>query len=142
MKNFFSVRSYSRNLDILFLLLRLVCGVAFMFHGFGKIQTPMSWMGPDAPVPGIFQLLAAISEFGGGLALVLGLLTRLGAFGILCTMIVAICTHLFVMHDPFVNQTGGHSYEIAALYLVLALLFVTAGPGRFSLDRKIFGAKT
>jgi putative oxidoreductase len=46
------------------------------------------------------------------------------------------------MHDPFVNQTGGHSYEIALLYLVLALLFVTAGPGRFSLDRKIFGAKT
>jgi putative oxidoreductase len=141
-KNFFSVRSYSRNLDILFLVLRLVMGIAFMFHGFGKIQHPLNWMGVDAPVPGFFQALAAISEFGGGLALVLGLLSRLAAFGITCTMIVAVCTHMFVMGDPFVNQTGGHSYEIAAVYLALAVLFLTSGPGRFSLDRKLFGAKT
>src|ERR1044071_3379761 len=59
------------------LLIRLVVGSAFMLHGWGKIQHPFSWMGPESPVPGFFQLLAAISEFGGGLAWILGLLTPL-----------------------------------------------------------------
>jgi putative oxidoreductase len=51
------------------LLLRLVMGAAFLFHGWGKIQTPLGWMGPDAPVPGILQALAAVAEFGRGMAL-------------------------------------------------------------------------
>jgi len=57
------------------LFLRLIAGTAFMFHGWGKIQHPLNWMGPEAPVPGVLQFLAAFSEFGGGLAWILGLLT-------------------------------------------------------------------
>ena len=64
------------------LVLRLVMGAAFMHHGWGKIQNPMGWMGPEATMPAILQALAAISEFGGGLALIAGLLTRLGSLGI------------------------------------------------------------
>ena len=55
------------------LILRLVVGLAFVFHGYGKIQNPLGWMGPNASVPGLFQALAAVSEFGGGLAWMLGL---------------------------------------------------------------------
>jgi putative oxidoreductase len=50
------------------LVLRVVAGLAFMHHGWGKIQSPMSWMGPEASVPGALQALAAISEFCGGAA--------------------------------------------------------------------------
>ena len=124
------------------LLLRLVVGLAFMFHGYGKIQNPFSWMGPDAQIPDFFQMLAAVSEFGGGLAWMLGLVTPLASFGLACTMTVAVRMHAFGLHDPFVSQTGGRSYEPAIVYLCVAVLLLLAGPGRFSLDRVIFGKQT
>ena len=125
------------------LLLRLVVGLAFMFHGSDKIKNPFGWMGPDATVPGIFQALAAISEYVGGLAWMLGLLTPLASFGLACTMVMAVRLHAFVMHQPFVpGKGGGGSYELASVYLCIALLLLFAGPGRFSLDRLIFGEKS
>ena len=123
------------------LFLRLIVGIAFIHHGWGKIQTPFSWAGPDSTIPGFFQLLASVSEFGGGIGLVLGFLTPLAAFGIGCTMAVAVHMHMIVRHDPFVNLTGGLSYEPALGYLGIAILFLVLGPGKFSLDSKIFGER-
>ena len=141
MKNFFAVRIFPNDVDVILFLTRLVCGFAFILHGWGKIQNPFHWMGADAPVPSILQFLAALSEFGGGIAWIVGLLTRLGGFGITCTMAVAVTMHFLVMHDPFVNPTGGSSYELASVYFLVALLFTTAGPGKYSLDRMFFGTK-
>jgi putative oxidoreductase len=137
----FAIRRQPLETDLVVLFIRLVVGYAFMLHGWGKIQNPLGWMGPTSSVPGIFQALAAISEFGGGFALITGFLTRLGAFGIACTMAVAVFLHRFVLKDPFVNLTGGRAYELAAAYLVVAAYFVISGPGRYSLDRLIFGTK-
>lgn len=142
LKKIYAVRVHSVDLDYALLFVRLVVGLAFMYHGWGKTQNPMGWMGPDAQVPGFLQALAAIAEFGGGLAFIIGLLTRLAAFGLACTMLVAVITHKFIMGDPFVNLTGGGAYEIAAVYFTISLLFLIDGPGRFSLDRKIFGVRT
>lgn len=139
MKRIFAIRSQRIDLDLTLLLIRLVCGYAFILIGWGKIQNPMGWMGEASGFPGIFQALAAISEFIGGIALVLGFLTRLAAFGLACTMLVAIYMHKVIMGDPFVNLTGGSSYQPAMLYLLLALLLLVAGPGRFSVDRLLFG---
>ncbi len=122
------------------LFLRLIMGIAFILHGWGKIQNPLSWMGPDSPIPGIFQLLAAISEFGGGIALIIGFLVPLASMGLAATMTVATCMHAFVRKDPFVGQ-GGPSYELALVYLGISILFLIIGPGKFSLDSKIFGEK-
>jgi putative oxidoreductase len=122
------------------LVLRLVAGLAFMLHGWGKIQHPMSWAGPDSKIPGFFLLLAAISEFGGGLAWMLGLLTPLASFGLLCTMTVAVWMHAVVLGDPFAS-TGKGSYEPASVYGCIALLLILAGPGKLSLDRVVFGQK-
>lgn len=116
------------------LLLRLVVGSAFVLHGFPKIQQPFNWMG-DA-FPGFLQALAAISEFGGGLALILGLLTPIAMLGLVCTMIVAVFTHV-MRGDPWVGQGG--SFELPALYLIIALTIALLGPGRFSLDALLFG---
>ena len=126
--------------DLSLLLLRFVAGIAFMLHGWGKIQNPFGWMGPDAPVPGIFQALAALSEFGGGLAWIIGLLTPLASLGIAITMAVAFSMHAFINGDPFVS-TGGPSYELAALYFCIAVLLIAFGPGRFSIDKTIFGPR-
>ena len=121
-------------------LLRLVAGIAMILHGWGKIQSPMSWMGPDASVPGIFQFLAALSEFGGGIAWIIGLVMPLASFGMLCTMVVATYMHAVINGDPFVGK-GGPSYELALLYLVISLVFIAVGPGKFSADAKVFGER-
>ncbi len=120
------------------LLLRLVMGMAFVLHGWPKIQEPFGWMGPEAPVPGILQALAALAEFGGGLALIVGLLTRLATLGIAGVMVVAVGMVHVPQGDPFVGQ-GGPSWELAAVYLACAILFLLLGPGRFSLDALFFG---
>jgi putative oxidoreductase len=121
------------------LVIRLIAGLAFMFHGWGKIQAPFSWMGPDAPMPGFLLALAALSEFGGGIAWILGLLTPLASFGLLCTMAVAVWTHAS-RGDPFVAAgPGGASYELAAVYFGISLLLLLVGAGRHSMDRKLFG---
>lgn len=122
------------------LFIRVVAGVAFAMHGWGKIQNPMAWMGPDAPVPGFLQLLAAVSEFGGGIALALGLLTNLALIGMMITMAVAIHFHAIVQGDPFMSQ-GGPSWEMAALYFSIFLSIFCTGPGKYSLDSKVFGFK-
>lgn len=138
---YFATTGFSQKIDIALLLIRIVVGIAFMFHGYGKIQNPFGWMGPDSTIPGILQALAALSEFGGGLALVIGLLTSLASLGIAFTMIGAVYLHAVVMGDPFVNMTGGGSYELSSVYLVISLFFILAGAGRYSLDRMIFGTK-
>lgn len=137
MKRFFYPEVLSSRASLGLLLVRLLAGVAMMHHGWGKIQNPFGWMGPTAPVPGFLQALAALSEFGGGLALVLGLLTPLAMLGLFCTMAFASFFHIS-RGDPFVSKGGGASWELASLYLVLALCFILTGPGRFSLDAKLF----
>ncbi len=122
------------------LLLRLVFGLALMFHGFPKIQHATSWMGPGAPVPGFFQFLAAFSEFFGGLAFITGLLTPIAALGVAATMLTALITVHFKHGDPFVTLHG-ESFESPLEYLTLAVMLILTGPGRLSLDALLFGRK-
>jgi putative oxidoreductase len=113
------------------LALRLVAGFAFILHGWSKTKNPLGWMGPGTPA--VLQALAVVAELGGGLGWMLGLLTPVASAGIACTMIAAICRHAFVKGDPFL---GG--YELAAIYLCIAILLATVGPGRFAIDRWLF----
>ncbi|MEW6128857.1 MAG: DoxX family protein [Acidobacteriota bacterium] len=124
------------------LFMRAVMGVAFILHGLPKIQNPMNWM--DAMglsnVPGFIQALAAVIEFGGGLALVLGLLTPLAALGIVCQMLGALILVHLPKGDSFVATAPGQSsFEPALVYLALAGLLLAVGPGRYSLDYWLFG---
>ena len=112
------------------LLLRLVMGVAFVLHGTSKIQHPLDWMGPNATMPAVLQALAALSEFGGGLALIAGLLTRLASLGITSVMVVALATVHLPMGHPFVGKPGGPSFELPAVYLACAIMFFILGPGK------------
>lgn len=135
MKNWLISRSdlslSSTKVSIGLLFLRLVFGVSMMMHGWGKIQAPFGWMGPEAPVPGILQALAALAEFGGGLALVIGLLVPLAMLGMTITMIVAAMVHI-QKGDAYV---GG--WEMATVYGAISLMFLLVGPGKFSLDAMI-----
>ena len=141
MKNkFLAVNSIGTPADLTLLLIRIVFGYAFIIHGWSKILNPFHWMGADAQVPAFFQALAALSEFGGGIALILGLLTRLSSLGLFFTMIVAIYSHIFMYGHTFISREDS-SYELPVIYALLSLLFIVIGPGKFSLDKKIFGNK-
>src|SRR5260370_34993875 len=74
-------------------VLRAVAGSAFVLHGSTKIRDPFHWMDhiPNVePAPGVFQALAAVAEFGGGFALILGLFTPIAAMGMAANLIVPL----------------------------------------------------
>lgn len=116
-------------------LLRVFAGLAMaLTHGFGKIPpnemfvNGVSSMG--LPAPELFAWLAAITEFGGGILLAIGLMTRPVALLLSSTMLIAG----FIVHsaDPF------NVKEMAFLYLVIYLVFLTRGSGKWSLDHLIY----
>ena len=129
-------QEHSHRQAIGLLVLRLIVGTAFILHGWPKMQNPTGWMGPDGP-PAFLQLAAAVAEFGGGIALILGFLTPLAAGLIAINMIVA----MFLVHFPkghkFVNPGEG-SFELPLVFLGVMILFVTTGAGRYSLDAAIW----
>ena len=138
-RNLFAVTKHSGAVSLALLLLRVVVGLAFVFHGWGKIQHPFDWMGEDSWAPPFLQALAALAEFGGGLAWIAGLLTPLASLGIACTMAVATGTMVLAMHAPFVSAKGGPSFELALVYFCVSAALLATGPGLVSLDRLIFG---
>ena len=99
MKCMLQATTLPKSASFALLVLRLIVGVAFIYHGWGKIQSPFAWMPAGSPVPGFFQFLAAISEFGGGIALIIGLLTRVASFGLVITMIVATAFHAIMLGE-------------------------------------------
>jgi putative oxidoreductase len=138
-KNCLQPDLHSNAVSTTLLILRLIVGIAFIYHGWGKIQNPFGWIPAPTPVPGFLQFLAALSEFGGGIALILGLLTPIASLGLVFTMIVAVLFHGVVLGHPFVSTTGGPAYELAMVYLGISLLLMATGPGKFSLDKFLFG---
>ncbi|HVZ39734.1 MAG TPA: DoxX family protein [Candidatus Kapabacteria bacterium] len=112
-------------------LLRLWVGIMLITHGTGKVMGGMERFTAGVtklgfPAPEAFAWAAALSEFAGGIALVLGLGTRVACIFISCTMFVAA----FMQNagKPFSQQ------ELAVTYLVLAVVIFIAGPGRYSID--------
>jgi putative oxidoreductase len=120
------------------LLVRLVVGAAFVMHGLPKIQNPFGWMGgmENSP-PGVFQAIAAVFEFGGGILLMAGLFTRVAALALASVMVAALALVHIPHGDPFVS-TKGPSAELASVYLVLSLAIAALGAGAYSLDAVFF----
>ena len=115
-------------------LLRVVVGVIMMVHGFQKLtdidgfQAHVAQLG--MPLPATFALLAIAAEFLGGLGLIVGLLTRVAAFGVFCTMAIAV----FVVHWDNGLLASNKGFEYPLTLLCAALFFVASGAGPLSLD--------
>jgi len=103
------------------------------FGGYGLDGTGQ-WMASVGLNPGfVMALLAGSAEFFGGVALILGLLTRPAAIINAVTMLVA----LFWVHwgHGFFLDTQGIEYALALLSASTALIFI--GGGQYSLDALI-----
>jgi putative oxidoreductase len=127
-----------RQIDAALALLRVVLGVTFILHGgqklfvYGLDGVAGSFGQMGIPAAGFFGPFVAFVEFFGGIAITLGLLTRLAALGIGSTMVVAILTvHL---KQGFFNP-GGVEFPLSLLASAIAL--VIAGAGAYSVDAVI-----
>ncbi|ABO24143.1 DoxX family protein [Shewanella loihica] len=126
------------------LVLRLPLGLIFAAHGAQKLfgwfggyglEGTGQWMASVGFEPGyLMALLAGSAEFFGGLALVLGLLTRPAAALTAFTMAVAMTLH--VGNGLFVSNNG---YEFALILLAASLSLAVQGGGRYSVDKLLTG---
>jgi putative oxidoreductase len=120
-----------RDRDIGALILRVFAGLALaLAHGIGKMPPSEGFVGVVArmgfPSPEAFAWAAGIAELAGGLLLAIGLLTRPAAIVIAITMLIAAI--LGEAGNSFVER------ERALLFAIIAIYFVLAGPGRYSVD--------
>jgi putative oxidoreductase len=113
-------------------LLRIVAGAMFFFHGLQKIVGVMT---DHRPPVGSQLWIGGLIELFGGLAVTLGLVTRLAAF--LCSGMMAVAYFQFhwkmrwdANFFPPVNQG-----ESAVLYCFVFLLIACQGSGRWSLGK-------
>lgn len=122
------------------LALRVVAGVALMLHGYPKIVVANSWMGADTQLPGWVQALSAFTEFVGGAALLVGLLTPIVCTALILNMVYALFVVHIARHDPFVLPEGttGASYELVLMYIAISAMFLLVGPGIHSVDWHFF----
>ncbi|MFJ2032775.1 DoxX family protein [Streptosporangium sp. NPDC087985] len=129
--------------DLAALIVRLVLGVVFIAHGWQKLGaggingTAATFTSMGVPLPRLAAVFAIVIELGGGILLILGLLTPLVALLIVANMLGAF----FSVHagkGVFVSEGG---FELVAALGSAALLLAAGGAGRISLDRLIFGRR-
>lgn len=129
--------------DLGLLILRVGLGAAFVAHGLPKLLAgphgkPMGWesLGNMAhlPMPVVFGFLAAVAETAGGLLVALGLLFRPACAVLFCNLLVALVMVHLRHGDSFLVYS--HALEDAVVFL--GLVFI--GPGRYSVDARIWGS--
>jgi putative oxidoreductase len=87
-------------------------------------------------IPAVFAFLAICAEFFGGLGLILGFLSRIAAFGVLCNMVVAVVM-IHHANGLFMNWNGdqkGEGIEYHLLAIAALLAIIIRGAGAYSID--------
>ena len=132
MKKLFSC--YNLDANISALLLRLILGGLFIYHGYFCIEHISEYRPLSQPIIGIPAKLAydlvMVFQFGCGILVCLGFLTRLSILPITFMMTIAF----FVAHkkDPF--QVS----ELAFAYMLISVVVFIMGSGKYSLDALLF----
>lgn len=102
------------------------------FHGPG-LHTQAAFFAANGLRPGMFfAVLNGITEFFGGIAVGLGLLSRLAGLGLFFDMVVATVTTTW--KNGIVSSASGSGYELNLALAALALVIVLLGAGRASAD--------
>ena len=134
---------FTSNSGLSALVLRVPVGIVLAAHGAQKLFAWFGGYGLEGTgqymesiglAPGfLMALLAGSAEFFGGLALVLGVLTRPAALVSAFTMLMAIFT-AHISNGLFLSN-GGYEYALALFAATLSLVF--SGAGRLAVDNLI-----
>lgn len=140
MKHAMMKKILATDASIAALVLRVPVGIIFAAHGAQKLfgwfggyglTGTAGWLESIGLAPGLLMaLLAGGAEFFGGLALILGLLTRPAAFALSVAMLVAIFSVHF-SNGFFISNNG---YEYALALLVASLSLLASGGGKAAVD--------
>jgi len=134
------------NDDYALTIARLVLGALFFVHGdqlmlgwFGGygLSGSMKFFTQQLGIPAPFAFLAICAEFFGGLMLIVGLLGRIAALTIICTMAVAVVKvhwHFGLFMNWFGTQKG-EGFEYHLLAITLGMVVALRGSGVLSLCR-------
>jgi len=129
-----SEKSGPSHVDAALLLIRIAATLAFLYHGGGILFGAFGGPGPvqfaaflHAPVA--VGYLVGLAQVAGGLAILTGILIRVGSACVIVVMLGAI----FLVHlaHGFDINKGGLEYALTQLLIGLALLLT--GAGRYSL---------
>jgi len=134
------MEEYIMSFDVGLLILRVLVGLLFVGHGaqklFGWFDGPglkgfTGWMQSMGLKPAsIWGFMGALSEFGGGVLIALGLLGPLGSLAIIGAMLMAI--GLAHWSKGFWGSKGGYEYPL--VLLIVSAVLGLVGPGSYSLD--------
>lgn len=126
------------------LLLRVIAGLIFLPHGTSKVfGSGAAAFAADMPgygLPAFLGYVAAYAEFFCSIALIAGLLVRIDAFLLACTMFVA--TFVVQLPDAVHEAQPGtvrlfailRGIELPFALFAISVALLILGPGRFSLD--------
>jgi len=117
----------SRYTEIAFALMRFVVGLLFACHGAQKL---FGMFGGQVMTGSRLMLTAGIIEFGGGVLIAIGLLTRAAAFIASGEMAVAY----FKAHAPQGTWPIQNKGDAAVILCFLFLFIAAHGAGRYSVD--------
>jgi putative oxidoreductase len=130
------------------LLARVSLGVFFAISGGGKLfvasrthQMYETLSGVGIPLPQFMTYFVSSVEFIGGCLLVVGLLSSLCCTALLVQMIVAITTVRLATIPaglPFLSWLDEFLYLPETLYSIILIWLICSGPGRVSIDERIF----
>ncbi len=136
---FLQLNFVPRSADFALLVLRVWLGVSMLaLHGWGKVTNfggmSSKFADPFGLGPTASLVLAIFGELVCAALLALGLATRFAALALVIVMSVAF----FSAHGTKLSGPGNG--ELAFVYLAGFVAIFLAGPGRFSVDRKLGGA--
>ena len=125
----------ARQVSLGIAILRIAVGCIFVAHGYMKLfvwgigGTTNAFTGMGVPVPTLTAPLVGVLEFFGGIALIVGILTRVIALGMAIDMLCAI---LLVRLKGGFFAPNGAEFEI--LLFAASLALVVTGAGTLSID--------
>lgn len=117
--------------SIVYLLIRFIIGIIFVFHGYNKLLDLQNWNKfiVSKNLPEFLGIFSALFEKIIGILLIIGFLTRLSSLGLIIFMIIAI--YLAHIEEPIYK----YLYQISIILLGITLLIT--GSGNYSVDNFI-----
>lgn len=134
LKKLLNTGNHATSINVGLFILRVGASAMMLTHGFSKFQKVLNGdfqfgdplgIGVEASL-----VMAAFAEFICSILLILGLTTRFALVPLMITMLVA--WQIAHGDDPFSTQ------EKSVFYLLTYLTLFITGPGKYSLDQKLF----